>query len=174
MNTLLDSLSEILKEIVENYSLLLDIFQRERRFIIENSLHKLHDCIKQKETIILKLKMLEDSRISVTDKLSGLIKSRTPNPESRTPTPITLSYLSDSTSEPYSSVFKSYRSMLLSLVQSIRDISRENKNFIEMSIDTIRESFKFLNDITNPRPTYLSSGVVNSQVQRGRMVEIKL
>lgn len=164
MNTLLDSLSEILKEIVDNYSLLLDIFQRERKFIIENSLHKFHDCIKQKETIILKLKMLEDSRIAVTDKLSGLIKSRLP-------TPMTLSYLSDSTSEPYLSVFKNYRSRLLSLVQSIRDVTRENKNFIELSMDTIRGSFKFLNNATNPRPTYLSSGAVHSQVQRGRMVK---
>ncbi|MBI3814362.1 MAG: flagellar protein FlgN [Nitrospinae bacterium] len=164
MNTLLDSLSEILKEIVENYSLLLDIFQRERRFIIENSLHKLHDCIKQKETMVLKIKMLEDSRLSITDKLSDLFHVKSGD--------MTLSYLSDSTSEPYSSVFKNYRSKLLSLVQSIRDVNRENKNFIEMSMDTIRESFKFLNDATNPRPTYLSSGAVHSQVQRGRMVKV--
>ncbi|MBI3600769.1 MAG: flagellar protein FlgN, partial [Nitrospinae bacterium] len=164
MNTLLDSLSEILKEIVENYSLLLDIFQRERRFIIENSLHKLHDCIKQKETMVIKIKMLEDSRLSITDKLSDLFHVKSGD--------MTLSYLSDSTSEPYSSVFKNYRSKLLSLVQSIRDVNRENKNFIEMSMDTIRESFKFLNDATNPRPTYLSSGAVHSQVQRGRMVKV--
>ncbi len=169
MNTLLDSLSEILKEIVENYSLLLDIFQRERQFIIENSLHRLHDCIKQKETVILKLKMLEDSRISVTDKLATFIRAASREPRAAN---ITLSYLSDSTSEPYSSKFKSYRSRLLSLVQSIRDVNRENKGFIEMSMDTIRESFKFLNDITNPRPTYLSSGAVHSQVQRGRMVKV--
>jgi flagellar biosynthesis/type III secretory pathway chaperone len=171
MNILLDSLSEILKEIVENYSLLLNVFQRERRFIIENSLSGIHDCIKQKETVILKLKMLEDSRVAITDKLTDLFKASLVTRHSSLVTPITLSYLSDSTAEPYSSTFKNYRSMLLSLVQSIRDLNRENKNFIEISMDTIRESFKFLNDATNPRPTYLSSGAVHSQVQRGRMVK---
>jgi flagellar biosynthesis/type III secretory pathway chaperone len=165
MNTLLDNLSEVLKEIVEGYSALIDLLQRERRFIIENSLNELNDCIKQKETVILKLKMLEDSRISITEKLAVFLKSSIVNP-------VTLSYISDSVAEPYSSTLKDYRSKLLSLTQTIRDVNRENKNFIELSIDTLKESFKFLNDAANPRPIYLSSGVVHSQVQRGRMVKI--
>ncbi len=172
MNTLLDNLSEILKEIVEGYSALVDLLQRERRFIIENSLNELHDCIKQKETMILKIKMLENSRISLTDKLAEFLKSEIRNPQSAIPNPVTLSYISDSTVEPYSSIFKNYRSKLLSLTQTIRDVNRENKNFIEVSMDTLKESFKFLNDMANPRPIYLSSGVVHSQVQRGRMVKV--
>lgn len=164
MNTLLDNLSEVLEEIVEGYSALVDLLQRERRFIIENSLNELHDCIKQKETMILKLKMLEDSRISLTVRLAGFFEAETKD--------ITLSYISDSTVEPYSSIFKNYRSKLLSLTQTIRDVNRENKNFIEVSMDTLKESFKFLNDMANPRPIYLSSGVVHSQVQRGRMVKV--
>lgn len=179
MNTLLDNLSEVLKEIVEGYSVLIDLLQRERRFIVENSLNELNDCIKQKETMILKLKMLEDSRVAITDKLADLFKSSDPsagwvprNRQSSIVNPLTLSYISDSTVEPYSSIFKNYRSKLLSLTQTIRDVNRENKNFIEVSMDTLKESFKFLNDMANPRPIYLSSGVVHSQVQRGRMVKV--
>jgi len=173
MSILLDSLSEVLKEIVEGYSMLVDLLQRERRFIIENSLNELHGCIKQKETMMLKLKMLEDSRISLTSRLAGFLKSEIRNPKSAIPNPVTLSYISDSTEEPYSSIFKSYHSKLLSLIQTIRDVNRENKNFIELSMDTLKESFKFLNDMANPRPIYLSSGVVHNQVQRGRMVTIR-
>lgn len=172
MNTLLDNLSEVLRELVEGYSALVDLLQRERRFIIENSLNELHDCIKQKETMILKLKMLEDSRVAITDKLADLFKSSIVNRQSSIVNPVTLSYISDSTVEPYSSIFKNYRSKLLSLTQTIRDVNRENKNFIEVSMDTLKESFKFLNDMANPRPIYLSSGVVHSQVQRGRMVKV--
>lgn len=165
MNKLLDNLTDILNEMVENYSLLLRIIQRERQFIIENSLYELYDCIKQKETIILKLRMLEDLRVSVIGRVSVFFNTKDKD--------ITLSYLSDSTPEPYSSIFKGYRSQLLSFIQSIQEINRENKNFIELSMDTMKESFQFLNDITNPRPTYISSGVVKNQVQRGRMVKVK-
>ncbi|MFV1951195.1 MAG: flagellar protein FlgN [Nitrospinota bacterium] len=169
MNTikpLLDDLQTILLDEIDLYRELLSILQKEKEVMIEVSADKIMKCIKEKETLGLKLRMLEDYRISVVKKLSD--KLNIPEED------IKLSRLSEIADEPYSSQFKRYSSDIRSLAMSIDEVNRYNKEFIERSLTSIRSSLSMLNLLNSSNPTYLQTGEVQGEEQSGKVFFAKV
>ncbi len=169
MNTirpLLDNLQTILLGEMDLYRELLLILQKEKEVMIDVSVDEIMKCIKEKETLALKLRMLEDSRIAVVKRLSD----RLDIPEED----IKLSRLSEIVDEPYSSQFKRYSFDIRSLKRSIDEINQYNKEFIECSLASIRGSLSVLNLLNSPSPTYLQTGEVQGDEQNGKVFSTRV
>lgn len=169
MNTikpLLDDLQTILLDEIDLYRELLSILQKEKEVMIDVSADKIMKCIKEKETLGLKLRMLEDYRITVVKRLSE--KLNIPEED------IKLSRLSEIVDEPYSSQFKRYSSDIRALTMSIEEVNRYNKEFIERSLVSIRSSLSILNLLNSSNPTYLQTGEVQGEEQNGKVFFAKV
>lgn len=160
MDEKFENLLEILDKEVELYGELLNLLQMERQYMVDLSLDRLHECSNQKETIILDLKVLEESRLDIADSLRNGHPSESP----------TLSMLIDMAPSRYKKGLESCRSNLISLVNSIREINQINGILAERAINYTKNSLSFLNRLAHELPVYLPSGRMEQHVKAGKLV----
>ena len=160
MDEKFENLLRILGKEVELFKEFLDLLQAERQYMIDLSLDRLHECSNQKETIILSLKVLEESRINVIASIQNGQQSDF----------LTLSMIVDKAPPRYKKDLESCRSNLLSLVISIREINQINGILAERAINYTRNSLSFLNRLAHELPVYLPSGRMEQQIKTGKLV----
>lgn len=150
----MDELLSLLQEEMKLYRELVIILKRERRDIVDLSLDKLYESIKEKETCILKLRILEE-RGSIL--LKAVFRKLNFSQENAT-----ISDLIGQVEEPYFSDLNICHSNLKKLANSISGINQENGRFIEHSLACTNSSLSLLNYLNSPNPTYLPSGQVKN------------
>ncbi|MDY7031205.1 MAG: flagellar protein FlgN [Thermodesulfobacteriota bacterium] len=150
MNLLLEDLLTSLDKETDLYQDLLQLLQKEKRALVDLSLDDLNECNKEKETLILQARALEESRQYGLRKLAEFLDI----PSDK----LTLSYLSDRIDEPYSKEVKSRRSNLLSLFHSIKDINKTNESLMNHSLDCVTGSLSLLGNLVSTGSTYLHTG----------------
>jgi len=155
-----EHLLEILDKEVKLYRALLDLLQIERQCMIDLSLDKLHECHNQKETIILDLKVLEESRSDIVNSLKNGQHPEVP----------TLSKIIEMAPSRYRKGLESCRSNLVSLINSIREINQINGILAERAINYTRNSLSFLNRLAHELPVYLPSGRMEQSVKAGKLI----
>jgi len=162
MNTLLSELITILNREIELHKELLSCIQQDRCLIIDLRVDDLFENIKRKETLIVKIKMLEESRISLVEQLS---------PHFEIPhQPLTLSDLVSVIEEPYRSALNTSRSTLRALIKSIQEVNQGNTLIVKDSIFYFNRSLDFLNHAFSANPTYLQSGRIKDPARFGSLL----
>ncbi|MFQ5559403.1 MAG: flagellar protein FlgN [Nitrospinota bacterium] len=145
-----ENLLRILEEISGLYESLEGILKKEKLSLIQNSLDDIVEGTKQKETITLKLSMLEESREKVISEMSGILEK--PKGE------IDLTLLSKDPDPLTARRFAKLKETLTPLLKRVGQLQRENRCFIEESIKGISSTFSFFNKITSETKTYRGSG----------------
>lgn len=153
-------LMEILDKEVELLREFMVLLQRERQYMIDLSLDRLHECHNQKETIILNLKVLEDSRLDLIAAINGSNQSTFP----------TLTMIIEKAPARYKKGLDASRSNLRSLVDSIRELNQINGILADRAISYTRNSLSFLNRLIHQLPVYLPSGRMGQHNNAGRLV----
>ncbi|MCC6544069.1 MAG: flagellar protein FlgN [Nitrospirae bacterium] len=155
-------LLEILEKEVGIFRDFLTILQKERQYMIDLSLEKLHECHNQKETIIFNLKVLEDARVELIAEIQG---------HNETDITTTLSIIINKAPMRYKKVMESCQSNLKSLIDSIREINQINGILADRAINYTRNSLSFLNRLVNQLPVYHQSGrIAHQESMVGTMV----
>ena len=83
---------------------------------------------------------------------------------------LTITKLAELVGKPYSSRFKSLCSDLLPLAKTIRDVNEGNKALIRHSVELIRSSFAFLNNLIAANAVYYRSGRMQQNDQSGKVL----
>ncbi|HZX48148.1 MAG TPA: flagellar protein FlgN [Nitrospirota bacterium] len=154
-------LLEILEKEVGLFRDFLTLLQKERQYMIDLSLDKLHECHNQKETIIFNLKVLEDARVELITELQG---------DNGTAFTTTLSIIIDHAPLRYKKGLESCQSNLKSLVDSIREINQINGILADRAINYTRNSLSFLNSLICQLPVYHQSGRIAQESMVGTLV----
>lgn len=160
MNDKFEHLLEILEKEVDLFREFMGLLQAERQYMIDLSLDKLHECSNQKETLILNLKVLEESRMDIIASFHKGGPSDLPK----------LSMIIEKSPARYKSSLDACRSNLLSLINSIREINQINGILAERAINYTRNSLSFLTGLTNELPVYKPSGRMKEQIKTGKLV----
>ncbi|MDD5434007.1 MAG: flagellar protein FlgN [Nitrospira sp.] len=160
MDKKFENLLEILEKEVELYCEFLNLLQMERQYMVDLSLDKLHECANYKETIVLNLQVLEESRIDVIGSIQD--DSRSGH--------LTLLLLINIAPIRYKKGLESCRSKLVSLVNSIREINQINGILAERAINYTKSSLTFLNRLIHELPVYLPSGQIEQSYRAGNLV----
>lgn len=130
--SIIDSIKSILIEQTRSYRGLVSLLQRERECLINLDADEVENLSKEKDTILLRLRLLEEERIRLIKQYSA----GNGNAGS-----VSLQSLSDLTAD---NDFQLVRSQLTSLLQSIQELNDFNMILIERSLSAVRNSVGFL------------------------------
>ncbi len=130
--SLISSIRNILHEQINGYRDLLDVLQKERNCLIEFNASGVETLSKEKDTVILRLNLLEEERIRLMNKFKN---------ENSINGDLNLQKLSELT---HDDTFQKLRSQLMSLLQSIAELNEFNRILIERSLYFIKNTAQFL------------------------------
>ncbi|MFA5072291.1 MAG: flagellar protein FlgN [Nitrospirota bacterium] len=125
-------IKDILHEQIRAYRILLDVLQRERAYLVQLNPEGVETLSKEKDTIILKLRLLEEERIRLIRAFAC---------ETGAPGDLTLQKLQEVTGDD---AYAQLRSQMLSLIQAIAEFNEFNKILIEKSAAFVRRTLGFL------------------------------
>ncbi|MFQ5454944.1 MAG: flagellar protein FlgN [Nitrospirota bacterium] len=152
----------ILKEEITLYQIFLDLLERERNIVAHFSLEDMYENNNQKETVLLQIKVLEESRISLVESFGEILDI--PREE------ITISMLCAYIYEPYRTELKECHQRLSALINSIKEVNQVNSILIDRSISFLRDSFSLINSFSQSSLLYHSSGKIEEQEENGRIL----
>jgi flagellar biosynthesis/type III secretory pathway chaperone len=132
---LAESIKSILSEQVAGYRMLLEILQRERECLVHIDPAGVETLSKEKDTIVLKLRLLEEERIRLVQAFA-----RNLGVDERS----ALEKLAEVTGD---GDFQRLRLQLISLLQGIMELNDFNRVLIERSSAVIKNALNFLGSL---------------------------
>lgn len=166
MDRLLNQFLGVLEGEADLYGSLLQILQREKKAVIGSALDELNETSKEKENILLKIRILEEQRLRILDRLANSL--------GYSPQDLTLTKLSRLVNEPYSKRLKDCHSNFLALMQSIKEVNQSNRALLMHSLDLVRGSLSLMDTLMVSNPVYYRTGTVQSGGRSGRVLSGKV
>ncbi len=123
----------ILKEQINTYKMLNDLLKKERDCLINIDAEKVEEISKEKDTVIMRLRLLEEERQRLIRQFAE---------ENGVDAEINLEKLGRMTGNR---LFHDLRSRMLSLLQSIEEMNKVNSILIDRSLNYIRTTTGFFN-----------------------------
>jgi len=154
LQKLFNNLSKLIKEEITQYRELLSLLYHERESIKKNSLDDIRHCTKMKETLTLKLKIMEESRNALLERIADHSKVKKEE--------LTVRKIAQIAPPPQVREFKKYYEELTQLCGKIKELNAKNKAFVESSLLWVNTYMGFMNSLMNPNPVYLPTGKLNT------------
>jgi len=127
-----ENVKSILNDQIGAYRILLDVLQREREYLVHFNAPEVEALSKEKDTIVLKLRLLEEERCRLIKMFAS---------ENHVADNISLLRLTEMTGDQ---AFQRLRLQLVSLLQGIVEMNEFNRVLIERSSSMIRNALDFL------------------------------
>ena len=166
MELLLNDLLGLLEGEIGLYASMLLALQKEKKAIVDSNHEELNETSREKENLFLKIRILEEQRLSVLEKLARNLGHPARD--------LTLSKLSQLVQEPQSTQLVDCHSTFLSLAQSIQEINLSNKALLTHSLDLVNGSLSLLSDLLSSSPVYYRTGKMEAGDQSGRLLSGKI
>ena len=126
-----EAILNILKEQIRTYKILHDLLKKERAHLIKINAEKVEEISKEKDTVVMKLRLLEEERLRLMKRYAE---------EKHVSSDINLRELGELSGNTH---FPELRSQLISLLQGIEEMNKFNSILIERSINHIRSTANF-------------------------------
>lgn len=126
------NIKNILAEQIDGYRRLLELLHQEKACLQNLNASGVEGLSKEKDTLVLRLRLLEEERVRLTNKFSR---------DNKLSGDVNLQTLYETTKDE---TFQALKSQMISLVQSITELNQFNMILIERSINFVRNSAKFL------------------------------
>jgi flagellar biosynthesis/type III secretory pathway chaperone len=162
MEHLLDKLLGSLEHATELYRSLFRVVQNEKDAVVGLNLQQLNEACKAKENLLLKLRILEEQREQLMDRVAAELGC--------SPQGLTLTKLSQLVDEPYAHRLRDRSTDLLALIHTLQDATRQNKFLMSHSMQLIQGSYTLLNNLMAANPVYYRSGNVQNNAQTGKLL----
>lgn len=127
-----ERIKDILGEQIKGYRTLLEVLQRERACLVHLNPEGVETLAKEKDTIMLKLRLLEEERVRLVQVFAR---------ETGSTGDMTLQRIHELTGD---AAYSRLRSQMLSLIQAISELNEFNKILIERSSNFVRRTLGFL------------------------------
>ena len=161
LGSLIDGLADVLQKEVEVYGELREAVVQEREVIMKPSPEALHESNTRKETCVLKTRLLEEVRSSLT----GRIASHLGIDEGG----VTLTGLLSHASPQQRSRLGEYQRILRALVTEIAGMNSRNGLLIDSSIRFSENAMDFLAGLMSGGSVYAESGRLRISGLNGRI-----
>ncbi|MGD8990781.1 MAG: flagellar protein FlgN [Desulfobacterales bacterium] len=162
MEYLLNKLIGLLANATELYRALLGVVQNEKEAVVGLNLKQLNEACKAKDNLLLKLRILEEQRQQVMERVAAKLECSAQG--------LTLTQLSQQVDEFYARQLLDRSTDLLALIQSLQEVTQQNKSLMSHSMQLIQGSCNLLNNLTAANPVYYRSGDINGGEQTGRLL----
>lgn len=162
MEHLLNKLIGVLAHATELYQALLGVVQNEKEAVVGLNLKQLNEACKAKDNILLKLRILEEQRQQVMERIAAELGCSARG--------LTLTRLSQQVDKFYARQLLDRSTDLLALIQTLQEVTQQNKSLMSHSMQLIQGSRNLLNNLIAANPVYYRSGDMNSGEQTGRLL----
>jgi flagellar biosynthesis/type III secretory pathway chaperone len=162
MDELLEKLIGLITGEKQLYGSLLTVLQDEKAAVTGAGLEALNRSVKEKETVLLKIRILEEQRTNMLSQVAERLGLQAEN--------LTLARLAREIPEPYAGQVRACRSSLLSLTQSIQELNNSNRHLFRRSLELVKGSINLLINLRAPYPIYCQSGRLESAMASGRVL----
>jgi flagellar biosynthesis/type III secretory pathway chaperone len=162
MDSLVKKLLGLLEEETDLYRSLLSILQKEKKAVVAARIEELNDAGKEKESLLLKIRILEEQRLRVQGRLADSLGYK--------PQDLTLTKLSQLVEEPHSGRLKICYSNLMTLIPSIREINHSNKSLLTHSLELVRGSLTLLSNFVASNAVYYRTGEMQIGSKSGNVL----
>ncbi|MDA8088487.1 MAG: flagellar protein FlgN [Nitrospiraceae bacterium] len=132
MDGSLERIREILEQQVQEYKGLLGLLQKERLSLMDLDGQAVEELSKQKDTAVLKLRLLEQERLRLLEKLSSAFGADG------------LLSLKEIAAKTGDASFQALRGQLICLLQSIAELNEFNRILIDRSLAVVNRSLEAL------------------------------
>ena len=164
--TMFQDLVEILKEEIQLYRTLIDLLQQEQKSLIQTEMETLEELLKKKETLFLQIKLQEECRMTLIQKISSDLQLEEKE--------IILSRLIEVCDNPCSSELKQCQHELKGLVASVTDLTEMNARLIGGSLEFLKGSLSLLNSMLGGAPGYQQDGRIVAGTDTANVINQKV
>jgi len=156
-----DSLIQNLTQEVELLRSLREALEREKEILLRSDVRELTDHNGKKETLVLKIRMLDEIRRNALRKLAREWGEREDAP---------LAVLASHADPSRREALLACREAAASLAASVRDRNEANREMIGLSLRHVQGAIDFLGEMMNPHKTYGQSGKWKPGKKKGNVV----
>lgn len=151
----LDDLAVVLEQEAEKYQQLLTLLRLERGLITTGNLQALAELVKQGETHVLELKVIEEARLALLGRIST--EAGVPLAE------LTLQGLIDHVAPAYAQRFQALRERLTVLVTQLGTENEVNRALLGRGVACMQDSLSLMTTVMGSVPIYQGDGKIIAQ-----------
>jgi hypothetical protein len=129
------SIKNILSEQVSGYQMLMEVLRREREYLVHFNAAGVEALSKEKDTVVLQLRLLEEERIRLVRAFAA---------DRKLDEDLSLQRLVEITGDE---AFQRLRLQLISLLQGIVELNEFNRVLIERSSGVVKNALQFLSSL---------------------------
>ncbi|QWR78821.1 flagellar protein FlgN [Candidatus Magnetomonas plexicatena] len=151
MKKYVSDIKKVLLGQLQGYQNLFSLLTRERESLVDFDEQAVEQLSKEKDTLILKLRLLEDERIRLVKRLTSEICLRPPelqitgaSDDKTMPADFNLAKLAELTGD---NEFMEIRASLKSLLQSLEELNSFNRVLIDRSLSYVQNNLNLLNSL---------------------------
>lgn len=161
-NEMLAQMLDILRRETELYQAMSEVMDKERDAALQSNLIDLNQAGIEKENILVALGLFEKQRRDLLTDLAVMLGY--PGRE------LNLSRISQLVDEPFAGQLQQARLDLTTIVESVQDSNRRNKQIFEHSRELIRGSYNLLSEMVTSNQIYYRTGAIQSASSVGKCV----
>jgi len=159
VNAVLSDLVQLLEEEAVLHQELLSIVTKEREILRSFAVEELYENNKAKETLILKIRLMEQGRQNLIAKLA--------QGEDR---PLTLIQVAELTPEPWKTRFLELRSKLVALMEEVMSMNSRNRFLIQYTQNNLNHLYSLITFYGGKESTYNEGGRTAHGADNGLLI----
>lgn len=162
MDLMLNQLLDVLKRERELYQSMMTVIEIEGKAAVRSELNSILDAGKEKEQILMKIRLLEEQRIRTVREVAKTL--------GQPPRDLSLSVISKLVDEPFATQIKQSGADLSSVLHNVKEANHKNKQLFEHSLELLRGSFNLLSELAPSDMVYYRTGNIQRTYQTGKCV----
>ncbi len=143
-----------LEDLTKLYRSLLDMVRKEKEVYIKADLNDLHEINQGKETLLMKIKMVDTLRTKHAQELATILMADAENPR--------LLELAKRVGGEQGDRLRSLHSALDILLKRLTDINKENEEYAQRALATLSGAMNNIKETLAPKKTYAKQGQLKS------------
>jgi flagellar biosynthesis/type III secretory pathway chaperone len=156
------SLIDVLKRELIIFQELKNVIGAEKKILIKPSLDELNHSNAVKENIILKARMLEETRLNIFKKIARLLDINDSG--------IKLKRLAEYVGAAQGEEIKQLANELFLMSADINTLNEANKNLMDVSLGCIQNSLDFITSMISSQTVYMGTGQVKTINDNGKFL----
>ena len=162
LSNLMQELAGILEVEIDQYCDLLHLLRNQREKIIAADVRSVEEIIKRQETVVLKIKTLEEARRCLVSRLAQYSDSSSEE--------FTLVELADMVGRPYNEWFTAYQKEIVSLIGELENLRESNAYLIQQGLHYVNGVLKIFASVQSTDLAYSRNGKLEQEKKRGKYV----
>ncbi len=151
-----------LEDLVKIYRSLLEVVRREKEILVESRLDELNENNKAKDTLLVRIRSLENSRTKLARDLAVLTSSDVDQPR--------LLELASNMPKEQGDRLRNMHSVLELLIRRVSEVNKTNEELVQSALRSITGAMEAIKDGLAPQTTYGQKGSLTGKTEGGALV----